>query len=122
MFLLLGIGLMLFASIAWPLGLTMLVCVLRWPQLVRPLAVTIVASSLRPLYVLAGWYLGAVWTGRWSDAALRFPWALVDPISVTLPLLSLFLGGLHGSPTGSIASWFPRISDGALCCGPWAVA
>jgi hypothetical protein len=38
----------------WPLGLAVLVRGLRWPQFVRPLALTLVGFGLRSIYLLIG--------------------------------------------------------------------
>jgi serine/threonine-protein kinase len=78
------------ASHAIPLGLVCLAWILRWPQLVRPMAVSIAALALSPVYQLIGISAGALGAGGWSGAAYELAWQL-NPISLALLLFGCFL-------------------------------
>jgi tetratricopeptide (TPR) repeat protein len=74
---------------AVPLGMVGLVRILRWPQLVCPMAVTIGALSLRPVYSLVGILAGAIGTGIWLGMGWLLLW--LDPINLAILLFGWFL-------------------------------
>jgi serine/threonine protein kinase len=76
---------------AWPIGLAALVRGLRWPQLVRPLALTIVAFGLRPVYFSVGLGAAAVLSGGWAGLVYHSLF-LLDPANFLFLVISLFLG------------------------------
>jgi hypothetical protein len=88
-----------FAWFAWPFALAIIVRALQWPQLARPLALTIIAIGLKPLYCLLGVVLAVAWTGDLQDkigGSVRMMFRLaVNPVllvDVALLPYSLFLG------------------------------
>jgi serine/threonine protein kinase len=83
---------------AIPLVLVSVVRVLRWPQMVCPMLLSIVALALQPVYFLVGILAGTLWTGNWWVAAdyLMFVFQpLLFPLNlaffVSLPFFGLFL-------------------------------
>jgi serine/threonine protein kinase len=78
------------AVLAWPLALAVLLRWLRWPQLVLPLALTLVAFALRPVCFLAGLIAAAIVSGGWAGMIYHGLW-LVDPLSILILVFSLFL-------------------------------
>jgi serine/threonine protein kinase/tetratricopeptide (TPR) repeat protein len=78
------------AVLAWPLALAVLLRWLRWPQLVLPLALTLVAFALRPVGLLGGLIAAAIASGGWAGMLYHGLW-LVDPLSILILVFSLFL-------------------------------
>src|SRR5207302_896304 len=76
---------------AWPVGLAASVRGLRWPQLVQPLALTLVGFAFHPVYLLIGLVAGAMLTGGWAGLAYRAIW-LLNPAPLIILVFSLFLG------------------------------
>jgi serine/threonine protein kinase/tetratricopeptide (TPR) repeat protein len=76
---------------AWPLGLVALARGLRWPQLVRPLALTLIGFALRPVYLLAGLIAGALFSGGWPGLFYTSVF-LLDPVNLAMMVFGLFLG------------------------------
>ncbi len=76
---------------AWPIALVALVRSLRWPQFVRPLTVTIVAFTLRPVYLLIGCVSATVLSGSWSGL-VYYSALLLDPVSFSMLVIGLLLG------------------------------
>jgi tetratricopeptide (TPR) repeat protein len=83
-------ALIIVAIHTWPIGLASLVRALRWPQFVRPLALTLVAFALRPAYLLIGLTVGGIFSGHWWGVPYHAVW-LLDPINLVIVLFSLFL-------------------------------
>ena len=75
---------------AWPAGLAVLVRGLRWPQLVRPLALTLVGFDLIPVYVLIGLVAATVLTGGWAGLAYRAI-GFLDPSNLIILVFGLSL-------------------------------
>ena len=75
---------------AWPVGLAALVRGLRWPQLVRPLALTLVAFAFGPVYVLTGLVAAAVLSGSWAGWPIERSGSSTRRTSVIL-VFGLFL-------------------------------
>jgi tetratricopeptide (TPR) repeat protein len=94
-----GLGLALVS--AWPLVLLVLLWVLRWPQLLRPLALAILAATTARGLLVILVHLLAV---RFAEAELsaRGIWLLVDPVNWGLIVAGLVL---------STRAW--RLSRGA---------
>ena len=76
---------------AWPVVLAALTRWLRWPQLVRPLALTLAFFALRPVYLLTGLVAAAFWSGGWSALAYNSIF-LLDPFNFAMLVFGLFLG------------------------------
>jgi hypothetical protein len=75
---------------AWPVGLAVLVRVLRWPQLVRPLALTLIAFALRPIYVQIGGVAGALFAGGFLGLAF-YTFLQFDPLNLMFYLFHLMI-------------------------------
>src|SRR5262249_3322088 len=73
------------AILAWPVGLAALARGLRWPQLIRPLALTLFALALAPICLLIG-EIGAL--------TLRGDWAELTDLAASASLL-IGLSWLH---------------------------
>jgi hypothetical protein len=84
-------GLVAGALLTWPVGLAVLVRGLRWPQLVRPLALTLVASALSMVYLLIGLVAAALLSGGWAGPASSASW-LLNPMALLFAVFNLFLG------------------------------
>jgi len=82
------------AAFVWPIVLASLARGLRWPQFVRPLALTLVAFALSPIYLLIGLVSGTLFARGGSGLIYHALWFL-DPIGLSINLLilvySLFL-------------------------------
>src|SRR5262249_4270111 len=76
---------------AWPFGLAALARGLRWPQFVRPLALTLVAFALRPVYLMTGLVAGALLSGGWSGLIYNSLF-LLAPVNLAMLVFGLFLG------------------------------
>ena len=76
---------------AWPIGLAALTRCARWPQFVRPLAVTLAAFAFRPLYLLTGLIAGTLLSGNWQGLAY-FLLLLLDPVTLAINLSILMFG------------------------------
>jgi serine/threonine protein kinase/tetratricopeptide (TPR) repeat protein len=84
-------ALILVAVHAWPIALVSLIRGLRWPQLVRPLILTLAAFALRPVYMLVGLISAALWSGGWSGL-LYHSLILLDPMNFSMMVFGLLLG------------------------------
>src|SRR5262245_21275984 len=87
----LGAVLIIIPTHAWPFGLAALARGLRWPQFVRPLALTLVAFALRPAFLLTGLVAGALLSGGWSGLIYNSLF-LLDPVNLAMLVFGLFLG------------------------------
>ena len=85
-----GVFLTIAAIHLWPIGLATLARGLRWPQFVRPLALTLVAFGLRPVYLLIGSVAAAVVSGGWAGLAYLML-SQFDPVNLLVMAFSLFL-------------------------------
>lgn len=75
---------------SWPIGLAALTRCLRWPQFVRPLALTLAAFALRPLYLLTGLVAGALLSGGWSGLIYESLF-LLDPVNLAILVFGLYV-------------------------------
>ncbi len=96
----------------WPIVLAALTWGLRWPQFVRPLALTLVAFALVRVYLLTGLLAGALFSGGWSGLIYHALWFL-DPSGFLILVFSLFLRGPPGGQIGNSAGWY-RVPRGTL--------
>jgi hypothetical protein len=99
---------------AWPCMLVILVRSLRWPQLLRPLAITIVAMVSQPLLSIAGQLLGVLVSGRWLSMAYGSLF-LLDPINWTMLLFGLFMG----RAAWRVAGEYRRLMPEGIRRVPW---
>src|SRR5262249_25439673 len=86
----LGWLLIIAAVHAWPFGLATLARGLRWPQLVRPLALTLIVFALRPVYLLTGLVAGALLSGGWPGLFYTSVF-LLGTVNIMM-VFGLFLG------------------------------
>ena len=75
----------------WPIGLAILARGLRWPQLVRPLALALVAFALQPVYTLTGLVAAALLSRAWPGL-IYHSLLYLDPLNLALLMFGLFLG------------------------------
>ena len=64
---------------------------LRWPQLVRPLALTLTAFAFRPVYLLTGLVAAAIFSRGWSGL-VYYAAPILDPSNLSILLFGVFLG------------------------------
>ena len=107
------------AIFVWPIGLAALVRGLRWPQFVRPLALTLVAFALRPVYLLIGLVAAALLSGGWAGLAYHALWHLDPSNLLILGCSACSSRGPPGGRTGSSASWCPTPGGRPPSGGPW---
>jgi hypothetical protein len=87
----LRVALIVSAIHLWPIGLVALVRGLLWPQFVRPLALTLVAFALRPVYLVIGLVAGAMWSHGWSGLMYHSLY-LLDPVNLSMLVFGLLVG------------------------------
>ena len=108
------------ATHAWPVVLAALTRWLRWPQLVRPLALALAAFALRPVYLLTGLVAAAFWSGGWSGLAYNSLF-LLDPSNLAILVFGLFLGRAAWRADREFRRLLPDAARSRRLTGPLSV-
>lgn len=95
------------AVYVWPYTLTGFVRGLRWPQLLRPLALTLVAFGLRPLAFIVGGVAGGVATGNWAGLGYYAIFQL-DPVNLVILFFCISLARMAWRSHGEFRALVPE--------------